>query len=67
MYQDIKQMIRQGSTHKYDRPDLAQEWGTRRNKTRYTNQEKFMRSLEKVCDENLKLQSEFDVVREIRD
>ena len=26
-----------------------------------------MRSLEKVCDENLKLQSEFDVVREIRD
>lgn len=67
MYTDIKKMIKNSSSHNIDKPELASDWSTRRQKIKHTHQQKFMQSLRKVCDENVELQNSFDILKEIRE
>jgi hypothetical protein len=61
MYSVIKQMIKAGASHKYDRPELLQEWAPgRKNRPKINYCEKFVYSLKKVSEKNLELQATFD-------
>lgn len=56
MYSVIKQMIKAGASHKYDRPDLLQDWaGGKKNKQKINYCEKLAYSLKKVSEQNLEL------------
>ena len=54
----------------HDRPNFEDSWTTRRLKGKYTYRQKFLGSLKKICDQNMKMVSEdsdIDPLQEIKD
>lgn len=70
MYSVIKSMIKAGAAHKWDRPDLLQEWAPRsngKNKSKLSYSQKMILSIKKISDMNLESLNHFDAQKEIKD
>lgn len=68
MYSVIKTMIKAGATHKWDRPDLLQEWGSaKKTKNKLLFCQKMILSIKKISEQNLEMLPQFDTQNEIKD